>query len=81
MMDIKIFTNGSVQGGGPSVGLIFFDMLLYYFIYVIIKTLYISSFIVVYIIYFTHCQYCCVLKNYTLATRNVSSPTVFDLDG
>ena len=31
---------------------IFFDILLYYFIYVIIKT-YINSFIFVYIIYFT----------------------------
>ena len=31
----------------------FFDILLYYFVNVIIKTLYISSFIV-YVIYFTH---------------------------
>ena len=41
-----------------------------------IKTLYISSFIVVYGIYFTHSLYCVLmnfshlLKNYTLAARN-----------
>ena len=69
MMDIKIFTNGGEQaegrehegtggGGGSGVGIyIFFDILLYYFINVMLKTLYISSFIVVYLIYFTHIVY------------------------
>ena len=51
-----------------------------------IKTLYISSFIVVYVIYFTHSEYCYVLmlpplSSDTFSARNLSSPTVFDLDG
>ena len=61
MIDIKIFANGG-YGFGPFVqgvdGNCFFDILLYirllyFFIYVIIKT-YIRSFIVVLVIYFTH---------------------------
>ena len=53
-----------------------------------IKTLYISNFIVVYIIYFTRNLYCYVLmcfslllKNDNFSARNLSSSTVFDLDG
>ena len=38
------------QGGRAWSELIFFDILLYYFINVMLKTLYISSFIVVYFI-------------------------------
>ena len=73
--------------GGPGECLIFFYILLYYFINIVIKT-YISDFIVVYAMYFTHSLYCFVLicfslllKNYNFSTRNLSSPTVFDLDG
>ena len=48
MMDIKIFRNGGAAGGRPGAGgIYFFDIILYYFINVIIKTVYISSFIVV----------------------------------
>ena len=44
-MDIKNFTNWAGQGGRPGAGEIyFFDIFLYYFINVMIKTLYISSF-------------------------------------
>ena len=42
---------------GRKVELFFFDLLQYYFINVIIKTLCIISFIVVYIIYFKHSLY------------------------
>ena len=89
-MDIKNFLKGGrgAGEGGPGASLIFFYILLYYFINVIIKTLYTSSFIVVYIIYFTHSLYSCVfmcfsllLKNYNFSARNLSSPIVFDLDG
>ena len=48
MIDIKIFTNWRGQGKGQE-WVDFFDILLYY-INVMIKTLYISCFIVVYII-------------------------------
>ena len=96
MMEFKIYTNGGGGWGGEAGGLVgagrwrvdFFDILIYYFINIIIKTLFISSFIVVYVIHFTHSQYCCVLicfslllKNYTLAARNVSYPTVLEKDG
>ena len=56
MTDIKIFTNGrGRQGGWPGAGgILFFDILLYYFFNVIIIKTYISSFNVVYVIYFTH---------------------------
>ena len=64
-----------------------FYILLYYFINVMIQTLYISNFIVVYVIYFTHSLYCHVLmcfsllmKSYTFPARNPSSSTFFDLD-
>ena len=88
MMVIKKFLKGGA-GGWAGDGLIFFlDILLYYFINVMIKTLYISNFIVVYVIYFTHSLYCYVLmcfslllKNYNFSARNLSSPRVFDLDG
>ena len=40
--------------GGPGAGGFFFFILLHYFINVMIKTLYISSVIVVFIRYFTH---------------------------
>ena len=83
MMDIKKFLNG----GQEQVDF-FFYRLLYYFINVMMKTLYISNFIVVYVIYFTHSLYCYVLmcfslllKTYNFSARNISSPTVFDLDG
>ena len=66
MMDIKIFTYG---GGGAGDGLDFFYTLLYYFVNVIIKTLYISSCIVVYVIYFTHSKYCCVLMRFSLLLK------------
>ena len=51
-----------------------------------IKTLYISNFIVVYIIYFIHSLYYYVLMFFPsekkkISARNLSSPTVFDLDG
>ena len=84
MMDIKIL----MKGGGEGVCVCFFCILLYYFINVIIKTLYISNFIVIYVIYFTHSLYCYVLlcfslllKSYNFSTRNRSSRTVFDLEG
>ena len=54
MLDIKFLHVGERGGearGREGAGLIFF---IYYFIYVIIKTLYVSSFIVVYVIYFTY---------------------------
>ena len=86
MMYIKKILNGA--GGLVGGGLIaFFYILLYYFINVMIKTLYFSNFIVVYIIYFPHSLYCYVLmffslllKSYTFSARYLSSPTVFDLD-
>ena len=70
-MDIKNFTNWGGKGAG---GIYFFDIFLYYFINVIIKTLYISSFC------------CCLclsllLKNKLLAARNLMSKKVFHLDG
>ena len=42
------------MGGGPGTGGIYFFNILVYFINVIIKTLYISSFIVGFVICFTH---------------------------
>ena len=57
MMNIKIFTNG----GGAGVGGIFSLLITILFYQCNDKTLYISSFIVVYVIYFTHSLYCCVL--------------------
>ena len=55
MMAIKIFTNGGGAGGLARGGWIFFFFILqYYFSNVITKTLYISTFIVVYVVYFTH---------------------------
>ena len=79
------------KGGGRGAergSKFYFDILLYYFINELIKTLYISNFIVVYVIYFTHSSYCYVLmcfslllKNYNFSARNLSSPTGFDLDG
>ena len=59
-------------------GIYFFDIFLYYFINVIIKTLYISSFcrFVVYVLYFTHSSYSnktqCILF---LATPNFNKRT------
>ena len=52
MMDIKIFTNGEGgQGGWLEAGGIFlFDMLLYYFINVIIKTSAVSLLFTLYIV-------------------------------
>ena len=47
MMDIKIFTNQRGEG------IFFFDLLIYYFINIVIKILYSSSVIVCYVIYFT----------------------------
>ena len=82
-MDIKIFLKGRAGGGV----IFFFYILLYNFINVMIETLYISNFIVVYVIYFTHSLYyvlmwfSLLLKNYNFSVRNLSSPTVFDLDG
>ena len=77
-----------LQRKGQGGGLIFFVTYYYYFLNVIIKTLYISNFIVVYAIYFTHSLYYYVLmcfslllKNYNFSARNLSSPTIFDLDG
>ena len=55
MIDIKKLPNGGRAKRVPGDGDFFFDTLLYHFIYIIIKTLYISSFIVVFVIYFTHC--------------------------
>ena len=88
MMYINFFTNGGWAGGRPGAGgFSFLDILIYYFIYVIIKTLYISSFIVFYVIYFTHSLYCylmmCIslLKNALLAARKETCPTDYDLDG
>ena len=52
-----------------------------------IETLSISSFSAVYIICFTHSLFCALmcfslfLKNDTFSGRNLSSMTVFDLDG
>ena len=43
-----------ICGEGQALSVFFFYILLYYFIYVKIKTLYISSFIVFYVIHFTH---------------------------
>ena len=69
-----------VQGTGWGQVEFFVDILLYYFINVMIKT-YISSFIVVYFIYFTHSlcyvlmSFSLVLKNYKFSARNLSSPT------
>ena len=86
MIDIKNFLQ--MGGGRPETGGFFFYILVYYFINVIIQTLCISSsFILVYVIYFTHSYYSCFdvffpsPKNGTLAARNESSPIVFDLDG
>ena len=85
-MDIKIFLKGGGQGDGLEGGLIFFTYLLYYFINVMIKT-YISNFIVVYIMYFTHSLFYYVLmcfsllKIFNFSARNLSSPTFFDPDG
>ena len=83
-MDIKKILNGVGQGGVEF----FFYILLCSFINVMIKTLHIINFIVVYVMYFTHSLYCYVLmcfslllKNYNFSARNLSSPTVFDLDG
>ena len=42
------------KGGKPESKLIFFDMLLYYSINIMIKTLYMSSFIIIYVMNFTH---------------------------
>ena len=86
-MDIKFFLKGHSEKCTVGGGVDFFHILLNYFINVMIKTLYISSFIVVYVIHFTHRLYSCVLmhfsfllENYTFSARNLSSPTVFDLD-
>ena len=49
MIDIKIFTTAGVQRGAVGGGDFFLTELLYYFISVIIQTLYISSFILVYV--------------------------------
>ena len=72
----------------PGVGWFFFYIILCYFINVMIKTWYISSFVVVYVVFFTHNLYSCVFmcfsllqKDYTFSARNLSSPAVFDLDG
>ena len=66
------------------MGVDFFDILLYYILNVVIKT-YISNFVVfmLYILHTVNIVFRCVLplKNYTLAAKNVCSPTVFDLDG
>ena len=43
-MDIKKITNGGASGRPGACGIHFFDIFLYYFFNVIIKTLYISSF-------------------------------------
>ena len=54
MIDIKYFTNEGGQGGRPGEGgIYFFDIFLYYFINVIIKTLYISSFCCLRYIFYT----------------------------
>ena len=82
----------NVQKGGPRerAGWVefFFYILLYYFINVMMKTLYISNFIVVYVIYLTHSLYYYVLMCFSLLptndkffARTLSSPTFFDLDG
>ena len=83
-MDIKNFLKGEARGAGQEwVEYFFFDILLYYFFNVMIKTLYISNFIVVCIIYFTHSLYYYVLmcfslfvKNYNFSARNQPSPIV-----
>ena len=51
-MDLKKILNGGGSGRGRVD--FFFDKLLYYFNNVMLKTLYINSFIAVYILYFTH---------------------------
>ena len=52
------FSNGGGKGAGRvKGGFILGGILLYYFINVMIKTLYISGFIVVYVIYFTQSSY------------------------
>ena len=87
-MDIKNFLKGgTVKWLARGWVEFFFYILLFYFINVIIKT-YIISFLVVYVIYFTHNLYSCVLmcfslllKSDTFSARNLSSSTVFDLDG
>ena len=58
--DSKFYKLGGLEGRPGEGGIYFFDIFLYYLINVIIKTLYISSFIVVYVIYFTHSSYWCV---------------------
>ena len=68
-MDIKKFLKGEAQGGLNF----FFYILLYYFINVMIKTLYISNFIVVYIKYFTHSLYCYVLIPLQFLTQMVET--------
>ena len=72
--------------GGAGWGLVkfFFYISLYYFINVMIKTLYISNFIV-YAIYFIHSLYYFVLmffpsEKWQFFCKKLSSPTVFDQD-
>ena len=68
-MDIKNIQKGEVRGVGQGRVEFFFDILLYYFINVMLKTLYIINFIFVYVIYFTHSLYCYVLTFFTSAEK------------
>ena len=69
---------------GEEGSIYFFDIFLYYFINVIIKT-YIGSFCccVCYIFYIWFILMCFALlmRSLLLATRNIFSRTIFDLDG
>ena len=76
-------------GGGNKTagGFSFFYILQYYFMYVIIKTLWISNFFVMYVIYFTHSSYCCYdaffpsPEKWHFWLQEMYLLSVFDLDG
>ena len=90
-MDIKIFTTWGVRREVLCEGgeMFFLTEQLYYFINVIIQTLHISSFIlvqvdilhIVNIVMFRCVNYSPPLKNCSSATKNASSPTLFDVGG
>ena len=72
-LDIKYFLKcGGKEEGRAGQGWVefFFYILLYNFINVMIKTLYIGSFIVVNVIYFTHSLYSCVLRSFCFLLKN-----------
>ena len=54
---LKFLNGGGKEAGRVKGGFILGGILLYYFINVMLKTLYISGFIVVYVIYFTQRSY------------------------